>query len=121
MNEIFQKLPKDITNIILQYDGRIVCRNGRYMNIIVNPDAAFPLLYERMKFNKYRRIIGGCFGVRIQVIQTDQILQNLGVIQKEFYYSGTKNGLSIYVVLSKDNDYNWHHYKLYANYTATST
>jgi hypothetical protein len=117
MNEtIFKELPKDITNIILQYDGRIVCRNGKYINRIINPDTAFPQLFERMKFDKKRSIIGGCFCVHIPIIITNPILaQKIGVIQKEFYYSGTKYGLSIEVVFSKDDQYAWWHRRLYSN------
>lgn len=52
---IWRKLPRDIVNYILTYDGQIIYRFGMYMNIIPHPDITYPLLLERMRFQRYRR------------------------------------------------------------------
>lgn len=53
---ICPKLPLDIINIILDYDGRIKYKRGKYVNIIHNHDTRYnmitPLINKKMEILK---------------------------------------------------------------------
>jgi hypothetical protein len=46
-------IPKDILNVILEYDGRIKYKNGKYINIIHKNDERYniitPIISKKMK------------------------------------------------------------------------
>ena len=108
MNEIFQKLPKDITNIILQYDGRIVCRNGRYVNRY--SDTAFQLLYQVMKSDRCRRKHSQGLDIHNTIVNTEPNLH-----YKEYKYFLSNRGVSVYFYYTKGYSYN--NELLYSNNT----
>lgn len=41
---MFENIPRDILQIILEYDGRIKYRNGKYMNQIEKTDSRYDML-----------------------------------------------------------------------------
>ena len=45
-------LPKDIVNIILEYDGQIRYKNGEYINIIHNKDKRYDIIRPIIKKKK---------------------------------------------------------------------
>jgi hypothetical protein len=87
MEEIFSKLPLEIVHHILTYDGTMTYRNGKYMNKIPNPDENYPLVLERMRFQRYRQCYSMFSFVTIQIPgQTTE---------KEINYWATADGLKI--------------------------
>lgn len=51
---MWDKLPSDIVNKILLYDGQISYRNGKYINKIKDVDKKYPLIFDRMRLKKFR-------------------------------------------------------------------
>ena len=45
-------LPKDIVNIILEYDGRIKYKNGKYVNVINIKDKKYESVIDTINFKK---------------------------------------------------------------------
>lgn len=98
--EIFTKLPLEIIHQILIYDGTMTYRNGKYMNKILDPDKNYPLILERMRFQRYRRFYGRYSFVTIQIQGTTD--------EKEISYWATNEGLKVSVVKGIYVDYgNW--------------
>lgn len=85
--EIFAKLPLEIVHQILVYNGTMTYRNGKYMNKILDPDKNYPLVLERMRFQRHRRFYSRCSFVTIQIQgQTTE---------KDITYWATNEGLRI--------------------------
>ena len=84
MDVLWANLPNDTKNLILKYDGRITYRNGVYMNKIIDVDTSYPLLLERMRFQRYRRFYTGVTFVTI-ILDTG----------KHICYWATNNGIQI--------------------------
>ena len=87
LSEIWSILPQDIVHLILTYDGTMTYRNGKYMNKIPNPDENYPLILERMRFQRYRRFYSNFSFVTMQIQGTNT--------EKEMNYWATDNGLKI--------------------------
>jgi hypothetical protein len=85
--EIFTKLPPEIVHHILTYDGTMTYRNGKYMNKIPDPDENYPLILERMRFQRYRRFYSMFSFVTIQIQGTNT--------EKDICYWATNSGLKI--------------------------
>lgn len=85
--EIFTKLPLEIVHYILVYDGRMTYRNGKYMNKILDPDKNYPLIVERMRFQRYRQFYSKLSFVTVQIQGTNT--------EKEINYWATNDGLKI--------------------------
>ncbi len=49
-----QHLPRDIAHLILQYDGQIVYRNGKYMNRIPKTDGRYAMLLTQRPLPRIR-------------------------------------------------------------------
>ena len=58
-------LPKELLHIILEYDGRIKYRNGKYVNIIHKHDERFliikPLINKKMEIIKNIELVDTSF------------------------------------------------------------
>jgi hypothetical protein len=58
----YQNIPKDLSHIILEYDGRIKYKNGKYINILHKNDERYniikPVINKKIKIiNKINDII----------------------------------------------------------------
>jgi hypothetical protein len=105
MDGLWDKLPVDIINCILQYDGRISHRNGVYINKIRNPDILYPLLFERMRFQRFRRFLSKVSFVTI-VLPTE----------KHICYWASNQGLQITMFTPlEDDEYSMIEEKLFTN------
>ena len=55
-------IPKDILNVILEYDGRIKYKNGKYVNIIHKNDERYniitPIISKKMKIMQNTELSG---------------------------------------------------------------
>ena len=109
MDCLWSNLPTDAINLILTYDGRITYRNGSYINKILDVDTYYPLIGERMRFQRYRRFCSGvsfvtiildtgkhicywatCKGIRITLFTpTDEHHSN--IIEKQLFTNIEKN------------------------------
>ena len=58
-------IPKDVLHIILEYDGRIKYKNGKYVNIIHKNDERYniitPIVSKKMEIMKRTQIDGSGF------------------------------------------------------------
>ena len=61
----FQYIPEDLLHIILEYDGRIKYKNGRYVNIIHKNDERYniitPLISKKMRIMQNTELSGSGF------------------------------------------------------------
>ena len=55
MNPIWKILPTELVHLILEYDGLMKLRNGKFMNQLINIDFNYQLILDRMRFNKNRK------------------------------------------------------------------
>jgi hypothetical protein len=85
--DLCSKLPQDIVHHILKYDGTMTYRNGKYINKIPNPDENYPLIFERMRSQRYRRFYSSMSFVTIQIPTS--------INEKEICYWATNDGLKI--------------------------
>ena len=58
-------IPKDIINIILEYDGRMKYKNGKYVNIIHKHDERYSIIrsiiFKKLEIMKHIQIDGSSF------------------------------------------------------------
>jgi hypothetical protein len=62
-------IPREIIHIILEYDGRITYRNGKYMNKISDDDVRYEMLRNMPKI-----IPNQCNGLYITIISPNKII-----------------------------------------------
>lgn len=102
MDIFWSKLPNDIINYILRYDGTITHRNGKYVNKIPHPDISYPVILNAMRFHRYRRYISNMSFVTIKIQNTEKVISHIA----------TENGLKITLFTPMDD--------ICLNYTETT-
>ena len=108
MESIWSQLSIDIINLILQYDGRISYRTGIYINRILDVDTSYPLLFERMRFQRYRRFYHSASFVTI-ILPTE----------KQICYWATNKGIRITLFKPLGDDVNVAEEQLFTNVEKT--
>ena len=121
MSYNMNKLPQDIIHYILKYDGTMTYRNGKYMNKILDPDKNYPLIVERMRFQRYRRFLSTISFVTIHIttpnfsgdkvayeVSSEEAESPLPTTEKEICYWATNDGLKISLIeVDYDNHMNF--------------
>ena len=109
IEEVLNKLPEDIVKIITEYTGKLTYRNGVFISKIPDPEINYPLLVERMRFQRYRRFLKTMSFVTIHIPELD----------KEICHYASKNGLSVVVFTYDDMEGDYIENILYRNYGKT--
>ena len=95
MNPIWKILPTELVHLILEYDGLIKLRNGKFMTQLLNIDLNYPLILERMRFNKNRK-----FYKTVDIQTIDIHIPNT---DKYIYYWITEDELRITLYTKKEH------------------
>ena len=83
---LFSKLPLNIIDIILSFDGRIVNRNGIYINRLIKDDERFEILYNIPRIYYFSN------GMVVQLMINKNLYFDLG-------YQKLENKHNIYLTL----------------------
>ena len=83
---MFEKLPQEIVDKILEYTGKIKLRNGRYMNQISKTDTRYDLL-KTIPTKIYNQIFKAYFSfVPTVTVKTYYVYINFSKFSMLFYY-----------------------------------
>ena len=109
LNKVFDRLPDDIVKNVTEYTGKLTYRNGAFVRLIPDPDANYPLLLERMRFQRYRRFLRTMSFVTIQLPNVD----------KEICHNASENGLTVMIYTYDDVKGEYIENILFRNYGKT--
>ena len=88
-------IPRELLNIILEYDGRIKYRNGKYINIIKKND---------FRYN----IVGDIISKKLLTIKNTKICES-----SFFFDVKLKNIKNRFLTIGICYDYHWHYHDRY--------
>jgi len=107
MKKLWQNLPNEVVYLIMEYNGIIKMRNGKYMNQILNVDNSYNLLLDYTR-HKYRNFFGTNHNLHVDIYIPNT--------KKSIYYFATNEGYR--VSLHKYDEYDEPYAEvLYCNYT----
>ena len=87
----FEYIPKDLLHIILEYDGRIKYKNGKYINVIQKNDQRYNI-------------------IKLIISKKIKILKNIVVIGCNFYF---RVGFNISNIVGLSYDYGFNNYNTF--------
>lgn len=93
---IWKKLPFELVNLILEYDGLMKLRNGKFMNQLINIDIKYQLILDRMRFSKNRKFHNATIGV-------SYVTNHIQHTDKYIYYWATEHDYRVTLYTKKAN------------------
>lgn len=108
MKNYWIKLPKELVNIILEYNGSIKYRNGKYMNKISHNDSRYNLLLT-IPQKKYV----SCYGTRVILCDIKYKFKKFTVYNCSNYYYSPHYVIYSYSYTNECNDLVDESYLLY--------
>ena len=81
--ELYKRLPKELKNIILEYDGSIKYRKGKYINQISHNDVRYELIKKVIQPS----IFFENDAIRVEIDYPRKYTQTICIKETEIYYT----------------------------------